>query len=154
MHLLPHEAPRFPIKEQDDDGVWFIPRHFPEHPRGGEGLEECVYLGPEGCTVHDIRPLTCRMFDCRAHMVCGIGDPNNPDMVGQWDASAWNDTEAVILIGALRTAAKTYADKNPGTTSATPIIEYAFSHFPIWLGPVADHLEKDTKSFEDLQDSL
>jgi Fe-S-cluster containining protein len=27
----------------------------------------CVYLGPEGCTIYDRRPLLCRSFDCRKH---------------------------------------------------------------------------------------
>lgn len=26
---------------------------------------ECVYLGPEGCTIHDRAPSICRNFDCR-----------------------------------------------------------------------------------------
>jgi uncharacterized protein len=26
---------------------------------------ECVYLGPEGCTIHDRAPVICREFDCR-----------------------------------------------------------------------------------------
>jgi Fe-S-cluster containining protein len=26
---------------------------------------DCVYLGPEGCTIHDRAPVICRMFDCR-----------------------------------------------------------------------------------------
>lgn len=31
------------------------------HPNG-----DCVYLGPDGCTIHDRAPWTCRTFDCRA----------------------------------------------------------------------------------------
>lgn len=26
---------------------------------------QCVYLGDEGCTIHDTRPDKCRKFDCR-----------------------------------------------------------------------------------------
>lgn len=26
---------------------------------------ECVYLGPDGCTIHDRAPTICREFDCR-----------------------------------------------------------------------------------------
>jgi Fe-S-cluster containining protein len=26
---------------------------------------DCVYLGPEGCTIHDRAPVICRIFDCR-----------------------------------------------------------------------------------------
>ncbi|SRR5712691_8211900 len=27
---------------------------------------ECIYLGPDGCTIHDRAPVICREFDCRA----------------------------------------------------------------------------------------
>lgn len=26
---------------------------------------DCVYLGENGCTIHDRAPLACRLFDCR-----------------------------------------------------------------------------------------
>jgi Fe-S-cluster containining protein len=26
---------------------------------------DCVYLGPQGCTIYDRRPVICRTFDCR-----------------------------------------------------------------------------------------
>jgi uncharacterized protein len=26
---------------------------------------ECIYLGPDGCTIHDRAPAICRAFDCR-----------------------------------------------------------------------------------------
>ena len=26
---------------------------------------DCVYLGDDGCTIHDRAPWACRMFDCR-----------------------------------------------------------------------------------------
>jgi Fe-S-cluster containining protein len=26
---------------------------------------DCVYLGPDGCTIWDRAPVTCRAFDCR-----------------------------------------------------------------------------------------
>lgn len=29
-------------------------------PGGG-----CIYLGDDGCTIHDRRPQVCRTFDCR-----------------------------------------------------------------------------------------
>lgn len=25
---------------------------------------DCIYLGPEGCTIHETRPQACRPFDC------------------------------------------------------------------------------------------
>lgn len=30
------------------------------HPNG-----DCIFLGPQGCTIHERRPATCRGFDCR-----------------------------------------------------------------------------------------
>ena len=44
-------------------------------PRSGRAAEalahqengDCVYLGPEGCTIHSYRPRICRQFDCRVH---------------------------------------------------------------------------------------
>ena len=26
---------------------------------------DCIYVGPEGCTIHDHRPALCRGYDCR-----------------------------------------------------------------------------------------
>ena len=26
---------------------------------------DCFYLGPDGCTIHETKPLMCRKFDCR-----------------------------------------------------------------------------------------
>lgn len=26
---------------------------------------DCIYLGEDGCTIHDFAPWACRMFDCR-----------------------------------------------------------------------------------------
>ena len=26
---------------------------------------DCIYVGPEGCTIHDRRPALCRGYDCR-----------------------------------------------------------------------------------------
>jgi len=30
-------------------------------------MGHCVYLGRDGCTIYDRRPLLCRSFDCRKH---------------------------------------------------------------------------------------
>ncbi len=26
---------------------------------------DCIYLGPDGCSIHDRAPVICRVFDCR-----------------------------------------------------------------------------------------
>ena len=31
--------------------------------KGADG--NCIYLGPDGCTIHDRAPVVCRVFDCR-----------------------------------------------------------------------------------------
>lgn len=31
--------------------------------KGRDG--NCIYLGPDGCTIHDRAPTICRIFDCR-----------------------------------------------------------------------------------------
>ena len=143
VSLLDHEAPRFRLKEKNDNGDWVIPRHVPDV---GDGQLQCVYLGPDGCTTHENRPNVCKMFDCRTHMVCGVADSNNSEMVAQWSEEAWNNTDAIIIIGAMRTAAN-FASKNifKGVSSVAPLVEYAFSHFPMWLGPVVEKLGRDTK---------
>jgi uncharacterized protein len=30
---------------------------------------DCVYLGADGCTIHDRAPAVCRSFDCRAYFL-------------------------------------------------------------------------------------
>jgi Fe-S-cluster containining protein len=30
---------------------------------------DCVYLGPQGCTIHDRAPAVCRAFDCRTYFL-------------------------------------------------------------------------------------
>lgn len=30
---------------------------------------DCVYLGADGCTIHDRAPAVCRAFDCRAYFL-------------------------------------------------------------------------------------
>ena len=33
---------------------------------------DCIALGPQGCTIYEIRPAVCRLFDCRAAYLKGI----------------------------------------------------------------------------------
>lgn len=33
----------------------------------------CVYLGPQGCTIHDRAPKICRVFDCRRWFLSKTG---------------------------------------------------------------------------------
>ena len=60
--LLPHEGDD--ISQYDHV---MLPGPGPDHavalrrkPNG-----ECVYLGPQGCTIHDRAPYLCKTFDCR-----------------------------------------------------------------------------------------
>jgi Fe-S-cluster containining protein len=43
------------------DRAWFLK----ERPIPGSKDTECVFLGPDGCTIYDKRPIACRVFDCR-----------------------------------------------------------------------------------------
>lgn len=135
VHVMKHERKKYDqVTWNQDDQTWEIPRV--------DG--ECVYLGKEGCTIHKDRPYVCRMFDCRTHMVVGIGDPNNKDMREQWNNEEWFNGSSVLIIGAMRTAAAFYMKKMKGhLTSAAPIVEYAFSNFPTWIGAVSMKIAKN-----------
>jgi Fe-S-cluster containining protein len=37
------------------------PAHVLKHKPNGD----CIYLGPEGCSIHDRAPVSCQEFDCR-----------------------------------------------------------------------------------------
>lgn len=54
----------------------FIRLHLePEHPylrRQDDGA--CVFLGPEGCTVHAHRPLVCRVYPLGRHVLSGTDE--------------------------------------------------------------------------------
>ena len=58
--------------EDGDDAATYDTMIVPHPMRGGSvaALKQrsdgaCVYLGAEGCTIHDRRPAICRTFDCR-----------------------------------------------------------------------------------------
>ncbi len=38
---------------------------------------DCLYLGDEGCTIYEKRPVVCREFDCRYY----VENPNTPKRV-------------------------------------------------------------------------
>lgn len=55
--------------EGDDPALYEMDRYETPH---GEVLVlkhrpngDCVYLGADGCTIHDHAPAICRVFDCR-----------------------------------------------------------------------------------------
>jgi Fe-S-cluster containining protein len=35
----------------------------------------CIHLGPEGCTVYEHRPISCRAYDCRIYALAANGGP-------------------------------------------------------------------------------
>jgi Fe-S-cluster containining protein len=53
------ESYQFRVAAGRDGGEVFLLATTPEGA--------CVYLGPEGCTIYERRPLLCRSFDCRKH---------------------------------------------------------------------------------------
>jgi hypothetical protein len=68
--------------EDDRDSyqwVWFTPTGKDErlpilaHQPNGD----CVYLGPDGCTIHERHPVICRRFDC-AEIYAAVKHLNPP----------------------------------------------------------------------------
>jgi hypothetical protein len=60
--LVPEEGDDLTLYEHDymdvpDVGQIPVLKHKPNG--------ECVYLGPNGCTIHDHAPVLCQVFDCR-----------------------------------------------------------------------------------------
>lgn len=60
------------LMPQDGDDVASYEHEFVELPVIGSGPilkrkpnGDCVYLGENGCTIHDRAPIVCRVFDCR-----------------------------------------------------------------------------------------
>jgi Fe-S-cluster containining protein len=50
---------------------------------------DCLYLGPQGCTIHAWRPSLCRIFDCRLYYLQEIAKPRRErrrDMETQFKA--------------------------------------------------------------------
>lgn len=37
-----------------------------------DGKKSCRYLGANGCTIYEKRPITCRSFDCRVYMLAKL----------------------------------------------------------------------------------
>lgn len=52
---------------------------------------DCVYLGGDGCTIHDRAPWTCRDFDCRIVFM-------NSDRTGRRLAVKRGDMDARIFV--------------------------------------------------------
>lgn len=59
-----------PIEPHDDPRL----TEFIEYTSGYKRTKtkrngDCIYLGPNGCTVYEYRPEICREFDCRAEFL-------------------------------------------------------------------------------------
>ena len=58
------------LPEEGDD-VASYKHHYIGLPGGQAAVLDkgpdgnCVYLGPDGCTIHDRAPVICQVFDCR-----------------------------------------------------------------------------------------
>jgi hypothetical protein len=57
VRLLPNEIERF----QNEPHALFSGLRMLAHQSNGN----CVYLGPNGCAIHDDKPYMCRTMDCR-----------------------------------------------------------------------------------------
>lgn len=60
--LLPDEGD---IVESYDHVVMFIPGAGETPYLRQKKNGECIYLGRDGCTIHQRRPHICKIFDCR-----------------------------------------------------------------------------------------
>ncbi len=45
---------------------------------GYDAEGRCPMLGPTGCTIYEVRPRACRMFDCRVFAAAGLA-PERPE---------------------------------------------------------------------------
>lgn len=55
------------ILEPEEEGQYIMAPHpkLPKRFMVAHAGKDCIYLGEEGCTIHDRRPKLCRDFDCR-----------------------------------------------------------------------------------------
>ena len=52
---------------------------------------QCVYLGENGCTIYDQRPVLCRSFDCRKHyLILPRQDRDNLVRIGLSSRAVFN----------------------------------------------------------------
>lgn len=70
IQINPYEAARL-ARRLGETGAEFRERHS----EGGTGVRlartttgACIFLGPEGCTVHSDRPLVCRVYPLARHI--------------------------------------------------------------------------------------
>ena len=61
LHLECGDRPEDYETEQEKNPLTGETQYILKH----KDNNECIYLGPAGCTIYDRRPAICREFDCR-----------------------------------------------------------------------------------------
>lgn len=93
---------------------------------------ECVYMNDDGrCSIYDIRPQTCRLYDCRIWGLVGIlpnDDKNLRVRIDSWvfDLSDKDDVELVATLKNAATAAYRPSGQTVGDIliSASSLMNY------------------------------
>lgn len=110
------------LKAVRDDTGWIIPK---------VGID-CIHLD-NGCQIYDMRPATCRVFDCRKRIVANMADDRTQEMALKWDLSEWFTPENEIYINAIRLCASNFHAQFP-EANISAIVSYAIVHWPEYLG--------------------
>jgi uncharacterized cysteine cluster protein YcgN (CxxCxxCC family) len=89
IYLLPHEIP-----------IYETEMIYGKEAIAHKPNDDCLYLSPVGCTIHEQKPIKCSDFDCRK-LVMRFGDKLNdmqvkPEMV---EAGKRKLSEAIIQMG-------------------------------------------------------
>ncbi len=85
------------------------------------GDDQCFYLGRDGCSTYNDRPLNCRQFDCRALAHCGLFPMDFPRVnaaVQHWDPTFKTEEEKVLGM-ALRLAARASVESGKDSFQAS-----------------------------------
>ncbi len=117
----------------------------PASPAGAKlmGYDEqgrCPMLAEHGCSIYEVRPRTCRTFDCRIFPAAGIdADAAKPQLVARAREWVFEETEDrdVELAQAVRRAAAHHVEQTPQSAVLSPssVAVYAVRHY-------RDHLER------------
>mgnify|MGYP001068980513 CR=1 FL=1 len=49
---------------------------------------DCIYLGPDGCTIHGHHPAVCRTYDCAEHYLSLTGEQRREAIALGWISKA------------------------------------------------------------------
>lgn len=129
--LTPEELADFPEAQPHDALGWVLPKK----PNG-----ECVHFVDGRCGIYDRRPISCRSYDCRAHLF-GLQPvvSNNIDLVldaiamwGEWTVETAEDVDHLLAWN--RAAAEAFSSA-PAVIYPDVLIDL-FTRYRTYLGDV------------------